>query len=583
VRLEDAYAACARLARSHYENFPVASRLLPARMRPHVAAVYAYARLADDIADEGDVDAARRHARLDEWTSRLHASVAGTTFDAGASTLDTATRDLAPAVFTATAHTIRSIDLPIDLFDDLVSAFRQDITVKSYDSWSSLLDYCRRSANPVGRLVLRIGGWRSADLDAASDAVCTALQLTNFWQDLAVDWRRGRLYVPTEERQRAGASLDALDRGELTDQWRLALSQSSVRTRELFDRGRAVCDGVSGRLRYELRATWLGGLRVLDRSKRLASTCSTRGRRSGCATCRRSRGARSGGGDEPPDLVLLRVPLVVAAAARRDRRRVGLLSCRGRHGGRGRVRDRRGSGIRGQGSGTGRDVVRAQRQAWRDELNACYEGQATTPQGRALQPWIERYQLTRQPFLDLIDGVGMDLDRSRYATFDELYEYCWRVASTVGFMCLEIFGVRDAGRDYALNLGLALQLTNILRDVKADYECGHIYLPLQDLDRFGCDEAELGAETMSAGLRELLQSRPRARDFYARAAASRPTDSPAGSWRPRSWARFIATCSSIEARDYDILSARVRVTRPRQASIALSTWFRMQLGLDVPA
>jgi phytoene synthase len=172
---------------------------------------------------------------------------------------------LAPAVFTATAHTIRSIDLPVDLFDDLVSAFRQDITVTRYDSWSALLDYCRRSANPVGRLVLRIGGWRSADLDAASDAVCTALQLTNFWQDLAIDWRRGRLYVPAEEHHRAGASLDALDRGELTDPWRQALSQSSARTRELFDRGRAVCDGVTGRLRYELRATWLGGVRVLDR------------------------------------------------------------------------------------------------------------------------------------------------------------------------------------------------------------------------------------------------------------------------------------------------------------------------------
>src|SRR4029077_3420449 len=162
-------------------------------------------------------------------------------------------------------------------------------------------------------------------------------------------------------------------------------------------------------------------------------------------------------------------------------------------------------GSEARDQGPANDVVRAQLQASRDELNACYEGQAATRQGRALQPWIERYQLTRQPFQDLIDGVEMDLDRSRYATFDELYEYCWSVASTVGFICLEIFGVRDAGRDYALNLGLALQLTNILRDVKADYERGHIYLPLQDLDRFGCDEAELGAETMSAGLRELLR------------------------------------------------------------------------------
>jgi len=231
------------------------------------------------------------------------------------------------------------------------------------------------------------------------------------------------------------------------------------------------------------------------------------------------------------------------------------------------------------------DAVRAQLQAWRDELNACYEGQAATPQGRALQPWIDRYQLTRQPFQDLIDGVEMDLDRSRYATFDELYEYCWRVASTVGFMCLEIFGVRDAGRDYALNLGLALQLTNILRDVKADYERGHIYLPLEDLDRFGCAEADLGAETISASLRELLRfEAARARDFYARAAASRPE----GFIRRLVAAEIMGAIyrdllSTIEARDYDIFSTRVRVTRPRQASIALSTWFRMQLGLDVPA
>ncbi len=152
-------------------------------------------------------------------------------------------------------------------------------------------------------------------------------------------------------------------------------------------------------------------------------------------------------------------------------------------------------------------------------------------------------------------------------------------------MCLEIFGVRDAGRDYALNLGLALQLTNILRDVKADYERGHIYLPLEDLDRFGCAEADLGAETISAGLRELLRfEAARARDFYARAAASRP----AGFARRLVAAEIMGAIyrdllSTIEARDYDILSTRVRVTRPRQASIALSTWFRMQLGLDVPA
>ena len=231
------------------------------------------------------------------------------------------------------------------------------------------------------------------------------------------------------------------------------------------------------------------------------------------------------------------------------------------------------------------EQVRAQLQAWREELDACYDGQPSTAQGRALRPWIERYQLTRQPFADLIDGVEMDLDRSRYATFDELYEYCWRVASTVGLMCLEIFGVRDTGRDYALHLGVALQLTNILRDVRADYERGHVYLPQEDLERFGCDEGQLGAATVSSACRELLRfEAARARDFYARAAAARPE----GSMRRLVAAEIMGAIyrdllATIESRDYDVFSTRVRVSRPRQASIALSTWLRMQLGLDVPA
>jgi 15-cis-phytoene synthase len=253
------------------------------------------------------------------------------------------------------------------------------------------------------------------------------------------------------------------------------------------------------------------------------------------------------------------------------------------------VDERQGSGVRGQGPESDREQettrARAQLQAWRGELNACYVGQPSTPQGRALRPWIERYALSRQPFEDLIDGVEMDLDHSRYATFAELYEYCWRVASTVGFMCLEIFGVRDDGRDYALNLGLALQLTNILRDVKADYEKGHIYLPLEDLSRFGCEEEALGRDTVSAPLHELLRfEAARAHDFYARAAAARPL----GHGRRLVAAEIMGAIyrqllTTIEAREYDVLSERARVTRPRQASIALATWLRMQFGLDVPA
>ena len=159
MTLDAAYAACAHLARTHYENFPVASHLLPRRMRPHVAAVYAFARLADDIADEGDAPLDLRNARLDEWLTRLDAAVHGQE-PPSATVLDPAMAQAAPAIFFALGATMRECELPSALFQDLVSAFRQDTTVTRYDTWPDVFDYCRRSANPVGRLVLRIGGWR---------------------------------------------------------------------------------------------------------------------------------------------------------------------------------------------------------------------------------------------------------------------------------------------------------------------------------------------------------------------------------------------------------------------------------------
>ena len=281
--LTDAYATCLRLARSHYENFPVASWLLPSHLRPHIAAIYAFARIADDFADEPGPSAGARLAHLAEWERRLTATGNGSAFAhstltelrrdlaiaasgrGGGQPADTKGADGADAVFLALHDTIERFDLPLSLFSDLLSAFRQDVTTARYSTWADVLDYCRRSANPVGRLVLRVFGYRRADLDSASDAFCTALQLTNFWQDLAVDWSRGRLYVPEEVWQRHGAGLTTLASGSLNDAWRATLGDLSDRTRQLFDEGRSVCDGVAGRLRYELRATWLGGTRVLAR------------------------------------------------------------------------------------------------------------------------------------------------------------------------------------------------------------------------------------------------------------------------------------------------------------------------------
>src|SRR5436305_3600245 len=233
------------MARAHYENFPVASRLLPRAMRPHIAAVYAFARVADDIADEGSAPAAHRLARLSAWQRRLHAAVADYGGEASEPAAVHSHEDL---IVVALAHSIRLLDLPLALFDDLVSAFGQDTMTTRYDLWADVFDYCRRSANPVGRLVLRIAGRRDDRLDESSDALCTALQLTNFWQDFGRDWRSGRLYVPREVFEACGAREVDLAAGRMTPEWSAALARAVRFTRDLFAAGRRVCDEVGGRL-----------------------------------------------------------------------------------------------------------------------------------------------------------------------------------------------------------------------------------------------------------------------------------------------------------------------------------------------
>ena len=256
---EAAYDACLRVARQHYENFPVASRLMPPACRPHIAAIYAFARMADDVADEGTGSGASRLARLQHLRDRLHAAAAGQPQPDDAGDPDVS------QIFTALSATMTIHRLNVGLFEDLLSAFQQDVVTTRYESWGKLLDYCRRSANPIGRLVLAVTGYRDDELDRRSDAVCTALQLTNFWQDLERDWLKGRLYLPLEILRAAGADERDLDSRRLTPAWRTALHEVSNRTRRLFVDGRPVADGVKGRLKWELRATWLGGMRILDR------------------------------------------------------------------------------------------------------------------------------------------------------------------------------------------------------------------------------------------------------------------------------------------------------------------------------
>jgi phytoene synthase len=213
---------------------------------------------------------------------------------------------------------------------------------------------------------------------------------------------------------------------------------------------------------------------------------------------------------------------------------------------------------------------------WRAELARCYSGGTpATTQGAALQPFITRFDLPRSAFEDVIDGVAMDLDTSRYRTFAELFEYCRRVASAVGLICIRIFGCQgDRAREYAFTLGIALQLTNILRDVKRDWAMGRLYLPLEDLARFECSVADLEAGRVSDPLRRLMAFEcARAREYFQRAVEARP---------PEDRARLVAaeimravyfeTLRRIELSGYDVFSTSARVPRPQQAIIALRQW-----------
>jgi len=213
---------------------------------------------------------------------------------------------------------------------------------------------------------------------------------------------------------------------------------------------------------------------------------------------------------------------------------------------------------------------------WRAELARCYgDAEPLTPQGRRLQPFVGAFDLPRQAFEDVIDGVAMDLDKARYQTFGELYEYCRRVASAVGLICIQIFGCRsERACEYALNLGVALQLTNILRDVKDDLARGRVYLPLEDLSNCGCTVGDLEAGVVSEPLRRVMAFEcRRAREFYQRAIDARPPDD-----RRRLVAAeimravYFETLKRIERSDYDVWTASVRLGRSRQATVALKEW-----------
>jgi len=560
------------LATHHYENFNVVSWLLPKELHQHFYNVYAYCRWADDLGDEIP-DPQRALELLGWWEAELNACYQG---------------QPSHPVFVALRETIVAKEIPKQPFADLLKAFRQDQTVKRYPTWDSVLHYCVYSANPVGRLVLYLCGYRDEQRQLLSDATCTALQLANFWQDVSRDLEKGRIYIPLDGAAAHGlAEADIVNR-RFDDRYVNLMKDLIARTRTLFAEGAPLAKMVDSRLSIDLDMFSRGGLAVLDAIE--ASGYDTLHDRPSIGKGKQARllgralvthlvardpKPAAGNQEEIADSVAQSYEEChrIARSSHSNfyyaffllprKRRDGLAALYAFM----RLID--------DVADEGDDVSAKQRglAKWRaaldDAVNTSNRANSSAPQGAAqvlpaLVDTMRRYNMPARYLHDLISGAEMDLTVRSYATFDRLREYCYRVAGTVGLTCTHVFGFRDQrALDLAEKLGLAFQLTNIIRDVRDDYAMGRVYLPHEDLAQYNVDPQDFARSAATLGVRELLRSEAaRAWECYEEGAALLNLIEPES--RPALWL-LVHTYSTLLARieelDYAVFGERVRLSK----------------------
>lgn len=269
LTVDEAFTYCASLTNAHYENFPVASLFLPAEKRPYIQSIYAFARTADDFADEPAQTTAGRQQRnaqerlalLEDWELQLQRC-----YHEDANNV---TMKPTHPIFIALKETTQRLGIPIQPLKDLLGAFKMDVTKNRFATFEEVLHYCRHSANPVGRLVLMIFGHRDEELFALSDKICTALQLANFWQDIAIDSKRNRIYIPQSDLRHFDYSEEDLLKEVVDERFRALLQYEVERTRELFYEGSPLPSLVNDDLRLELKLIWFGGMAILRKIERI--------------------------------------------------------------------------------------------------------------------------------------------------------------------------------------------------------------------------------------------------------------------------------------------------------------------------
>ena len=568
---------------------------MPRRLRQHVCNIYAYCRWADDLADEtGDPAAQPGPVGLVGDAAPRLLSAAGPTHP----------------VFIALAETIRKFDIPTDPFVDLLVAFRQDQRVTRYETIDQLLDYCRYSANPVGRLVLYLGECHTPERVRLADSICTGLQLANFCQDVARDWDRGRIYLPQTDCRRFGYDEAMFARRECNDAFRQLLAAQVEQAEGWLRGGLPLAAKMPPGLRLPVALFVHGGLATLEAIRRQdydvwtppadgfeAGEAALADRLLVAAAVRWHSAVRAMNlsrdavetsyallpADEPPGRLELSrgLPAAAAGEAAGDG---GPLRLHAPHRRPGR---RHPAGV--APTDPRRDALTAWRAALeralgrRERMHDAATNRSDPPFRRssfalslppsailpALADAVRRFHIPHEHLYAVIDGVEMDLDRRRYETFDELQQYCERVASAVGLACIHIWGFRGPEAfEPARQAGIALQLTNILRDLKEDAAAGRVYLPLADLR-----ECDYSVDDLLAGVaderfhRLMALEVARAEQFYADGAELLDWLEPSGR---RIFGLMMATYRAllrkIARRPADVFRRRVRLSRLEEAS-----------------
>jgi squalene synthase HpnC len=580
------------LATHHYENFNVASWLLPKELHQHFYNVYAYCRWADDLGDEVP-EASRALELLDWWERELGACYLG---------------QPSHPVFVALRETVVAKDIPKEPFADLLKAFRQDQTVKRHPSWDAVLDYCVYSANPVGRLVLYLCGYRDEERQRLSDATCTALQLANFWQDVSRDLEKGRIYIPLDAAASHGVQECDIVERRFGECYVRLMKDLIARTRSLFAEGMPLSKIVDARLSVDLEMFSRGGLAVLDAIEamgydtlhhRPAISKGKQVRLLGRALVlhvlnknakqdKTPRTAKLEGAQQAaphPSRTIsesYEACHYIARAAHSNFYYAFFLLPKPK-------RDalaalyafmRLVDDVADENQG----LLAKQRglAKWRAALDEAVTGHLQVFDGTAVVPLpseasygeaevlpalvdtMQRYKMPARYLHDLISGAEMDLTVQNYPTFDRLREYCYRVAGTVGLTCTHVFGFHDArALDLAEKLGLAFQLTNIIRDVHEDHKFGRVYLPEEDLQRYGVSPEDFGRTEATLGMRELLRfEADRAWQCYAEGAELFSLIDPES--RGALWLlvhTYSALLARIESLDFAVFGERVRLSR----------------------